>query len=145
MVNSSIPRPTRRARDAGPRARDVLLVALGGALGTLLRAGLGRLMPTEDGQWAWSTLIVNLLGAFLLPLLLGVIATLRRRLVAWRLLLGTGFFGGFTTYSAFATQTLDLARGGHLLLALAYAEVSLVGGLVLALVAVWLTERRWRR
>ena len=102
------------ARPLHLRARALGLVALGGAVGTALREAVALVVPGV-GQLPVATLAVNILGAFLLGLLLEALVRRgpdegRRRTL--RLLLGTGLLGGFTTYSALATDTgLLLAAG----------------------------------
>ena len=116
------------------------LVAAGGAVGTWGRAALGQVMQREPGGWPWSTLLVNLVGAFVLAVMLEVLGRLRRGHVPLRLVLGTGLMGGFTTYSAFAVETVDLLRAGQLALALLYLVLSLAGGLFMALFGFWLAS-----
>jgi CrcB protein len=84
-----------------------LAVALGGALGAVLRWALGDAVPDGAG-FPWTTFVINVTGSLVLAWL-PAIGAVRRRQV----LLGTGFCGGFTTYSAFAVQTyrLDPLRG----------------------------------
>ncbi|WP_240747106.1 CrcB family protein, partial [Microbacterium sp. K24] len=83
--------------------RRVLLVALGGTIGTAARLGLGLALP-EAGGFPVAILLANLLGA----LLIGVLAARLPASADVRVLLGTGVLGGFTTYSAFMTGTLAL-------------------------------------
>ena len=108
--------------------RPVLLVALGGVVGSLARAAVGALLPHEPGSWGWAVLLVNLLGAALLCALL---AQLPSREV--RLLVGTGLLGGFTTFSGFTVDAVLLVEAGRPLAALAYVLVGvgtlLAGGL----------------
>jgi CrcB protein len=96
-----------------------LLVAVGAAVGAALRFEIARRL---DGRFPTGTLAVNVLGSFLLGLLSAL--ALGAHPIA---LLGTGFCGGFTTYSAFAVQTHGLGR----LRATAYA-VATIGGALLA-------------
>lgn len=142
----SIPDPVAPPPARPPYLRPVLigLVAVGGMVGTLGRAGLAEVLPHSSGEWPWSTLLVNLLGSFVLAVLLELLGRLRRGLVPLRLALGTGLLGGFTTYSSFAVETADLLRTGQSLLALLYVLVSLGGGLVLALVGLRLAGGRSR-
>jgi len=107
----------------------VLVVALGGAVGSLARHGSEVLLGTADGVPV-GTLAVNVVGAFALGVLLEL--PLPRRAEVTRLLLGTGFLGGFTTYSALAMQTEVLMRDGRVELGLAYAIGSVVLGLLAA-------------
>lgn len=108
----------------------IALVALGGAIGTLARFGLARILPT-DGGWPVATFVANLVGAFLLGLLLeGLVRRgpedgIRRRL---RLTLGTGVLGGFTTFSALAIEIERLGADGSWLLGAGYGLVSVVAG-----------------
>ena len=104
----------------------VLLVAAGGIVGALARSAVGHAVPHEAGTWAWSTLLVNALGAGLLVLL--VTAGPSREV---RLLVGTGLLGGFTTFSAFAVDAVLLTDAGRPALAAAYVltgVVTLLGG-----------------
>ncbi|MDI9917939.1 CrcB family protein [Rhodococcus sp. IEGM 1379] len=72
-------------------------VAAGGALGTLTRYGLGELFPH-----IWTTLVINVVGS----LTLGILAELLVHDKGWYLFLGTGFCGGFTTFSLFAVHAI---------------------------------------
>lgn len=112
-------------------SRTLLLVAVGGALGALGRGALEAAVPARGG-WPVTTLVINVVGAGLLGVLLGVVETH----VSWaplaRPLLGTGLLGGFTTMSTFCVEVVklsDASRGG---LAAAYVVVTVVGGLVAA-------------
>jgi CrcB protein len=115
----------------------VLAVALGSALGGVARYGLSGLVARSVGEtFPWGTLVVNVLGSFLI----GFVATLTgpdgRVLVSpvTRQFWMPGIFGGFTTFSAFSLQTLNLAQEGEWARAGAYMGLSLV----LCLLAVWL-------
>lgn len=121
-------------RDSG------LLVFAGGAVGTLLRAGLGVLLPAVPGQLPVATVTVNLVGAFVLGwLTVAVTRGVRdpdraRRL---RLGLGTGLCGGFTTFSTFMVESVHLL-GEAPGIAVGYLAVSLVGGVLAAAGGAWL-------
>ena len=110
----------------------VALVFVGGAIGTVGRYGVGEVVGPW-GAWPAATFLVNVLGAFLLGVLLEALARrgpdvgARQRL---RLLLGTGFLGGLTTYSTLAVDTDLLLRDGYAPVALAYAVGTVVVGFV---------------
>ena len=113
------------------------LIALGGALGSVLRFFLGGAIATHFGEtFPWGTLIVNVTGSFVI----GFIATFTGPDGRWfasgetRLFLMTGICGGYTTFSSFSLQTLNLARDGDWL----RAGANTVGSVALCLVAVWL-------
>jgi CrcB protein len=99
----------------------VLLVAAGGVVGALARAGAGAALPHEPGTWSWSTLLVNAFGAAALVLLVG--GGPSRQV---RLLVGTGLLGGFTTFSAFTVDAAVLVEAGSPVLAVAYVLVGVV-------------------
>lgn len=124
----------------------IALVALGGAAGTLARHGVEQMLGHPDGL-PLGTITVNLVGAFALGALLEGLATRgsdvgRRR--AARLLLGTGFLGGFTTYSALAVETDGLLRDGRVAIALAYGLTTVVVGLLASLAGVFCARRAAR-
>lgn len=103
--------------------RRLLLVFVGGSVGTAARLALSLWMP-ERGGVPIATLVVNVVGA----LLIGILAARIPQTTDMRVLLGTGVLGGFTTYSAFMTGTLALWADAPLL-AFSYAAGSLVLGL----------------
>lgn len=111
------------------------LVALGGGAGAWLRFVVGRLWsaaigPVAAAAFPWATLSVNLLGSFVMGLLAGWLA---RHGAAgsetWRLLLGVGVLGGFTTFSAFSLELALFIERGALGMAGGYIALSLVGGI----------------
>ncbi len=112
-------------------------MALGGALGTVARYGVSQVVHAAPGSFPWPTFWTNLSGSFALGLILGVVLQRfppRRYL---RPFVAVGFIGAYTTYSTFAVETVLLARDGHALLALGYAAVSLVAGLLTAWSGIW--------
>ena len=109
----------------------VLLVGSGGFVGSVLRYWLSGLAQSaaRDSLFPWGTLAVNLLGC----LAIGVLAQLAEARGAFtaetRLLLFTGLLGGFTTFSAFGNETLNLLRDAERALAAANVAAHLVLGL----------------
>lgn len=116
------------------RTSSLLLVFAGGAAGTALRAGLLLALP-PSGDLPVTTVGVNVAGSYLLGLLVGALARVpdRGRRRSLRLLLGTGFLGGFTTYSTLATDGAVLIGAGLPGAAALYA----LGTLVLGAAAAW--------
>lgn len=102
-------------------------VAGGGAIGTLLRAGLDAAMPHAPTGLAASTLLVNVLGAAVLG---GLVGSASPRLPGWaRAGLGTGLLGSFTTYSALAVSVVQLTDGGRVVGAIATVVLTLLLGI----------------
>ncbi|RKQ36765.1 fluoride efflux transporter FluC [Kocuria tytonis] len=126
---------------------DLLLVALGGAAGSLLRWAVAHVLPGA-GVWHWPTFAVNVTGALLLGVLLEALTrpgTEGRAAHTARLLLGTGVLGGFTTYSTFAGELWEQVRAGATGVALGYAGLMLVSGLLAAAAGVLVGSRLRRR
>ena len=117
-------------------------VALGGAVGAALRHATGVLIGFELGGFPWPTLLVNLLGSLLLGAV--AVAPLHGE-AALRLFLATGLLGSFTTFSAFSVETWALVDDGRLGLALVYASLSLVAGLVAAAGGLAAGRCLWQR
>lgn len=120
-------------------AHPIVLIGLGGAIGANLRYGLTefakRLYPVA---FPWGTLAANVLGSLLLGLVAGWFAgPLTPTRHSWRLLLGVGLCGGFTTFSTFSLETLTLIRLGRPGIAFLYVLVSVSAGFG----AVWLGSR----
>lgn len=111
-----------------------LAVALGGALGAVLRWWLGDLVPDGAG-FPWTTFAVNVSGSLVLAALPALSAVRRRPTLTAAL--GPGLLGGYTTLSAYSEETRTLLADGRTATALAY----LVGTLAACLVAVALASR----
>lgn len=110
-----------------------LYVALGGALGAWLRyltamAWSRAIGPVAAAAFPWATLSVNALGSLLMGLLTGWLLRHGDQGEGWRLLLGVGVLGGFTTFSAFSLDLVQMIERGQLGSALVYGAVSLVVG-----------------
>ncbi len=103
-----------------------LLVAFGGGTGAWLRFVAGRLVPSA--QFPWATFSVNLLGSLAMGLLAGWLVRGGQASETWRLALGVGLLGGFTTFSAFSLELVQLAQRDQWLSAALYAFLSLAGG-----------------
>ena len=108
-----------------------LWIALAGGAGSLCRYLMWRAITQPDGIFPPGTLTVNILGCFCI----GLLAKMVNHDVL-RLTLITGFLGGFTTFSAFSLETLNLFRNGMISTAVLYVTASNAGG-VLAAWAGW--------
>lgn len=118
----------------------ILAVLLGGLIGTALRLGVDAALPHAETGFPFSTLVVNVLGSFLLGL---VVARLWPVAPAWlRAGLGPGVLGSFTTFSALAVSLVALADAGEWALAIAYLAATLALGLGAAFAGLALGRRR---
>ncbi len=112
-------------------------VAIGAALGGVARYGVSGLIARGFGEtFPWGTLVVNVVGSFLIGLIAVVTGPDSRLLVgtAARQFMMVGVLGGFTTFSSFSLQTLTLIQDGEWL----YAAGNVLSSVLLCLIAVWL-------
>ncbi len=113
--------------------RTVAVVALGAALGGSVRFLVASLVVARSGAAAapLATFAINASGSFLIGVVAGVVASRPGLSPLWRLFIATGILGGYTTFSTFSLDALDLARGSALA-SLAYVIGSVVVGIVAA-------------
>ena len=118
--------------------KDILaVIGAGGVLGSLARWGVSLALAHRPGAFAWSTFTVNVLGSFLLGVLMVLVTDVWSRSRYLRPFLGVGVLGGFTTFSTYLLDVHDQLGAGHLATAGVYLTGSLLGGLV----SVWLGLR----
>jgi CrcB protein len=122
-----------------PTLSHMALVATGGALGSLLRYGVGRWAIAAMGPgFPFGTFAVNIIGGFLMGLLAGWLSRFGEGGEELRLLLGVGVLGGFTTFSAFSLEVYNMITRAEVALAAAYAVSSAAGSVLAVLAGVWL-------
>ncbi len=124
------------------------IILIGGSAGTALRAWLETAYAPPTGGWPWVTFWINIAGSFLLGGLLEVLAETGpdrgwRRGV--RLGLGTGLLGGFTTYSTFSVETVQLLSAGLWVAGLSYGLGSVIAGPAAAFTATRIVRRLLHR
>ncbi len=103
---------------------NILMIAVGGAAGSIMRYGFQKAFSTS---FPIGTLAVNIMGCFFIGLLL---ATLKQSDEEKRLLLMTGFCGGFTTFSAFTMEAIQMMTTGRWIIFSLYIFASVAGGLL---------------
>jgi len=125
--------------------KQILIVALGGGLGSVLRYKLGgfALHHTEAWNFPVSTFSVNVIGCFVIGVLAALVEHHDLFSPSVRLLLFTGLLGGFTTFSAFGYESVFLLRRGLVLIATEYVVLSVVCGVGAVLAGLKLIDQFW--
>ena len=119
-----------------------LAIAAGGALGSVLRfAAVSYLTPLLGIRFPLGTFIVNIVGSFLIGVAYVLLVEKTTLSAEWRLFFITGVLGGFTTFSAFSLEMLQLWQSGYVLNALIYASSSVIVGLLMAFAGMALTQK----
>ena len=122
--------------------RVLLAIFAGGFCGAIARAQVTDALPYEAGHWPWPTLLVNVAGALLLGYVITRVEDDREPFAHAGRLLGTGFCGALTTFSAMQLELLQMLDDDRVALAAAYALVSLAAGLTAVALATRLTRNR---
>jgi fluoride exporter len=121
----------------------ILLVMSGGAIGAGLRYGLSRALPVSAAGWPWATFAANIIGG----LAMGVLATWVLRgdnsAEPLRLFVGVGVLGGFTTFSAFSLEMMQMIERGQSVMAVGYALASVLLALGALFVGITLARAVW--
>lgn len=119
----------------------ILLVALGGALGSVLRFGVITITyKFFDIHFPWGTIFVNLIGCFVIGLIWAILDTFDEP-KNLKLFLITGLLGGFTTFSSFALENFNMFRAGEIKLVAANILISNIAGILLVFVGYYLTRQ----
>ena len=121
--------------------KSFLLVFLGGGLGSGLRYLVSIAMNQYSKVLPYGTFIVNILGCVLIGLILGYAQKENTLTSNQTLLLATGFCGGFTTFSAFANENLELIKNGELFNFSVYTIGSVLIGILAVCIGFYLTNR----
>lgn len=125
--------------------KQILMVALGGAVGSVARYKLGGLVLHHTQPWNFpvSTFFVNVLGCLAIGLLAGLVEHHDLFSMQARLFLFTGLLGGFTTFSAFGYETFFLLRRGLVSTSALYAGLSVLCGLTAVFVGFKMVDLLW--
>lgn len=114
--------------------KALLLVFVGGGLGSSVRYVIGKYLNAPDMSFPWGTFLVNIAGSFIVGLAFGWLLQKSKFTDDFLFFLVVGFCGGFTTFSAFAHESLTFLRYGHYNLFITYVISSMLVGLF----CVWL-------
>ena len=117
--------------------KNFLIVGVGGAVGSMLRYAVQKFFQAQTAAaFPTGTLLVNIAGCFLI----GILWSLVSRSLTWndemKLLLMTGFCGGFTTFSAFTLEGIGLLKENRTVLFVIYLTASIVGGLLATFIGI---------
>jgi CrcB protein len=124
--------------------RTLAVVSLGGVLGAVLRAVVEQTWPHPVTSIGWATFTINVTGCFLI----GVLVAGVERFAPHHLLrpfLGTGFLGGYTTFSTHIVEVHQLIANGRIGLGMTYLGLQLVSGVLAAALGLWVFEKRTAR
>ncbi len=117
--------------------KQLLIVFIGGGLGTVMRFLIGKILPYSVKGFPWNTFCVNLLGCLLIGLLTGYFLRNSSENQSSLILFVTiGFCGGFTTFSSFANENLSFIRSGDYTMLLAYSLLSLTSGILMVYLGI---------
>ncbi|MGV9664062.1 fluoride efflux transporter FluC [Nocardia niigatensis] len=116
------------------------VISLGGAAGALARYGLASLWPTPAAGFPWATFVTNVIGCFLIGVLMVIVTEIVTAHPLVRPFLGVGILGGFTTFSTYANETRGLLEPSSVATAFTYMAATLVCALLATLAAVRLTR-----
>lgn len=119
---------------------NVLLVALGGGLGAAGRFGVSLAVPARGDGWPWATFLINVSGSLLIGVLAGWLSTRGDTGEPWRLFLGVGVLGGFTTFSAYSLETMRLIERNDWLGVSTYSIGSVLAGLAAVAIGLYLAK-----
>jgi len=115
--------------------KEITVIACGGAVGSVSRFYLGKMCQAWLGaSFPWGILLVNISGCFVIGFLVATLLDFFALNPLWRLLLLTGFLGGYTTFSGFTLDVIDMLQNNQVLAAILYIMVTVI----LCLTATWI-------
>ncbi len=121
--------------------KSIFIVGIGSFVGGAIRYIISTLMKTSCNTFlSWGTLTVNLLGCFLIGIIYALFAKHTNTASPLFLLLTTGFCGGFTTFSTFAHEGIQMLQHGNIISFITYASLSLIAGLALVALGYWIIK-----
>ncbi len=116
--------------------KSILAVAVGAALGALLRWQLGARLNSIFPTIPPGTLLANLIGAYVIGLFIAAFAISPALSAEWRLLVITGFCGGLTTFSTFSAEIAGLLQQGRITWALGAVAIHVAGSVVMTFAGI---------
>ena len=145
--NPSTPLPTptgshRHHPNNSPKMlKSIFIVGIGSFIGGAIRYIISTLMKSSSNTFLpWGTLTVNLIGCFIIGALYALFSKHTSTSNSLFLLLTTGFCGGFTTFSTFANEGLQMLQNGNISGFITYILLSLIAGLALVALGYWIIK-----
>lgn len=120
---------------------NFLFVALGGAIGSIMRYSVSLLTSGTLSVFNVGTIVVNLIGSFLIGMTFAITSEMSVLSPAMRALIFVGIFGGFTTFSSFSLDTFTAFKESGALVALMYVLINNIGGIGLCFLAIHLFSK----
>lgn len=118
--------------------KNLLLVGLGGAIGSMLRYSASLVINSK--YFPWPTFAVNIIGSLIIGIVFAMSIKDETFLSNWKLFLATGICGGFTTFSAFTLENMELLQSGKTVVAFIYIALSIVLGIAAAFLGYWVVS-----
>lgn len=119
----------------------IAAIGIGGGLGALARYGSNAAAAQVLGSnFPWGTMMINIVGSFMMGLAVAKFMQIEGLSQEWRAFVTTGFLGGFTTFSAFSLDFVNLWERGEALYALAYMLASVIGSVLALFLALWIVR-----
>jgi fluoride exporter len=119
--------------------KNLLLVGLGGGIGSMLRYAVGLIISSK--YFPYATLTINIIGSFIVGIIFAMSIKEEGWSNHWKLFLATGMCAGFTTFSAFSLENMLLLQNGKIGMAVSYIMLSVVLGIVVAFLGYQLIIR----
>lgn len=121
--------------------KSMIIVGIGSFLGGSLRYVTSTMMKNVCGQdFPWGTLTVNLLGCLVFGLIFALFSKYATTSSPWYLLFTTGICGGFTTFSTFANESMQMLQSGNIGGFIGYVSTSVIGGIALIGLGYWIIK-----
>ncbi|WP_211747549.1 fluoride efflux transporter CrcB [Paenibacillus sp. Marseille-Q4541] len=120
--------------------KELVYVGAGGFLGTVVRYGVQLWLQPASSIFPMAVLFINLVGCLFLGWFFTVTPAKWRIPAEWRLLIGTGFTGAFTTFSTFTVDSIHLLENEHIVMAAAYILLSVFVGLFMSYIGIKIGE-----
>lgn len=119
---------------------NILIVAIGGALGSISRFYINNLFPLQNSTFPKSTFFVNILASLILGIVTGLLLYKLPENVWLKYFMAVGFCGGFSTFSSFALEVFNLQQNSNYLMIIAYALSSIIFSIIAIYIGILIAK-----